>query len=111
LKKRASLEMRPMNSPTSPNLYWALASLPRPLVTLRRSMEGERVFLYGSIPSLLRARAGEELSTEEWRMVIRQLAQLSTQMSEPPTTAPAKSLDFVESAMLAAIAKPLPMPG
>jgi len=32
--------------PETPNLYWALASMPRPLVDLRHSLDVERKFLY-----------------------------------------------------------------
>jgi hypothetical protein len=39
----------------APGLYWALADLPRPFIDLRKAMEGERLFLYGTFPGLLEA--------------------------------------------------------
>jgi hypothetical protein len=33
-----------IQQPGSPNLYWAIAQLPKPFVNLRRGFEGERVF-------------------------------------------------------------------
>jgi hypothetical protein len=38
--------------PGAPNLYWALADLPRPFLDIRKSLEGERVGLLGSFPGL-----------------------------------------------------------
>jgi hypothetical protein len=39
----------------APNLYWALTDLPRPFIDLRKGLEGERLFLYGTFPGLLEA--------------------------------------------------------
>jgi hypothetical protein len=41
-----------VQQPGAPNLYWALADLPRPFLDIRKSLEGERVGLLGSIPGL-----------------------------------------------------------
>lgn len=38
--------------PGSPNLYWALAALPRPLVDPRPGLEGEAVFFAAALPNL-----------------------------------------------------------
>jgi hypothetical protein len=38
--------------PNAPNLYWAIASLPRPLVDIRRSMSLERQLLYVQFKTL-----------------------------------------------------------
>ena len=38
--------------PGSPNLYWALTSLPSPFVDMRRAMQGERMFLDAEFPGL-----------------------------------------------------------
>jgi hypothetical protein len=61
-----------MSRPESPNLYWALATLPRPLFSFRRAVEGERYLQYASIPLLAKARTGE-LTADEWRKVFSQL--------------------------------------
>ncbi len=38
--------------PDSPNLYWALTQLPRPLIDMRTAIEGERLFAQHLFPSL-----------------------------------------------------------
>lgn len=38
--------------PDTPNLYWALATMPRPLVSMRRAMAVERQFLYQQVKVL-----------------------------------------------------------
>jgi hypothetical protein len=69
-----------MNHPAAPNLYWALATLPRPLLSARRPLEGERLALFATIPLLVKARTGE-LSADEWRAVFKSLADVSAKMS------------------------------
>jgi hypothetical protein len=39
-----------VQEPGAPNLYWALTDLPRPLLNIRRSLQGERVVLRSTIP-------------------------------------------------------------
>jgi len=46
--------------PDTPNLYWALTSLPRPLVDMRRAMQVESDMLYVELPEL------KTLETEVW---------------------------------------------
>jgi hypothetical protein len=41
-----------VQTPGSPNLYWALTNLPHPFVSLRRPMEGERMVVDSLFPSL-----------------------------------------------------------
>ncbi|MBM4092252.1 MAG: hypothetical protein FJ276_22915 [Planctomycetes bacterium] len=41
-----------IQQPDSPNLYWALSALPRPMVDLRRAMEVEMYSIYFSFPEL-----------------------------------------------------------
>lgn len=45
-----------IETPNSPNLYWALAALPRPFLDVRRSVECELNTLYRSFPALRRLR-------------------------------------------------------
>ncbi|HTW94471.1 MAG TPA: hypothetical protein VMD30_06750 [Tepidisphaeraceae bacterium] len=40
-----------MQDPDSPNLYWALAAMPHPMVNLRHTMEGERIFELTAMPA------------------------------------------------------------
>jgi hypothetical protein len=39
-----------VQQPGAPNLYWALADLPRPFLDIRKSLEGERVAVLGTFP-------------------------------------------------------------
>ncbi len=44
-----------IGQPGCPNLYWALTDLPRPLVSLRRGIGGERLFLTAQFEKFLKA--------------------------------------------------------
>jgi len=55
-----------------PNLYWALADLPRPMFDPRHATGGERAMPFFSLPGL-RDRHPEELSEQESRAVLEQL--------------------------------------
>ena len=44
-----------IGQPGCPNLYWALTDLPRPLVSLRRGVGGERMFLLAQFEKFLKA--------------------------------------------------------
>jgi hypothetical protein len=39
-----------VQQPQAPNLYWALADLPRPFLDIRKPLEGERLGVLGSFP-------------------------------------------------------------
>jgi hypothetical protein len=39
-----------LQQPGAPNLYWALTALPRPFADLRKALQGEKLWLYGTIP-------------------------------------------------------------
>jgi hypothetical protein len=41
-----------IQAPGSPNLYWALTALPRPMVSLRKPLQGERMIVYTELPDL-----------------------------------------------------------
>lgn len=41
-----------VQKPGAPNLYWALAGLPRPLIELRPTLEGEEFVLRGTFPMI-----------------------------------------------------------
>lgn len=45
-------------APGAPNLYWALADLPRPMVSLQRGMEVERDLALRVLPTLAKVRNG-----------------------------------------------------
>ena len=64
-----------MNHPDVPNLYWALSQLPSRQAMFRRAMDGERSWMIPSVPHLSRARAGEELSADEWRAALEYVSK------------------------------------
>jgi hypothetical protein len=55
--------------PDAPNLYWALTSLPRPLVDLRKGIEAEMSAVTLSYPDLKGVGEAEH-SPEEWRRIL-----------------------------------------
>jgi hypothetical protein len=62
-----------MNRPDAPNVYWALCEYPdRHTTVLRRAMKGERQWWVTATPNYLglQAKAGEKLSSEQWRQLI-----------------------------------------
>ena len=62
--------------PGSPNLYWALSALPRPLIDPRPGFEGEAVFLETYFPSLTKLRAGPLPAAEAAAMADRFIAEM-----------------------------------
>jgi hypothetical protein len=55
--------------PDAPNLYWALSTLPRPVVSMRVGGEAESSFLYLQFPEL-RDLDKKKLSPDEWRELL-----------------------------------------
>ncbi len=55
-----------IQQPDAPNLYWALSTLPRPLVDFRLAGEAESNILYLQFPEL-RDLDKKKLSPDEWR--------------------------------------------
>jgi hypothetical protein len=60
------------NRPECPNLYWALARMPRRLVSFSRNMQGEHAFMGAALPAIERVRAGETLTADDYRELMRQ---------------------------------------
>jgi hypothetical protein len=67
-----------IGQPGTPNLYWALTALPRPLVSLRAGMEQEQEFLYSELP-LLRGVARRTLTAEQEEALKAGLVRLFAQ--------------------------------
>lgn len=59
-------------APGAPNLYWALTSLPQPLIDLRPAMETESAMLYLSYP-MLRDLESHAYTTAEWQAFLIRL--------------------------------------
>jgi hypothetical protein len=50
-----------IQQPGAPNLYWSLTDLPRPLIDLRKSMQGERIRLDAVLPGVRELAQDAEL--------------------------------------------------
>ncbi len=61
-----------IQQPDAPNLYWALSTLPRPLVDFRLAGEAESKILYLQFPEL-RDLEKKQLSPAEWRELLRRV--------------------------------------
>lgn len=72
-----------IRAPDSPNLYWALTSLPRPAVDLRRSLGFEIATIYFSFPEL-RNPTGPEFTRQAWEQMLMRLDSLAVR--DPQTT-------------------------
>jgi hypothetical protein len=80
-----------MDAPGSPNLFWAMATLPQPLVDVRRALEFERGFPEQIFPFLKDAEEVER-SPQEWQRILEQtltdLSALSTELNLAQGTQP-----------------------
>jgi hypothetical protein len=65
-----------------PNLYWALADLPHPLIDMRRSLQSERLWMFGSVPVLqdidasLRAKEITPLTADQQQALLKSMTEL-----------------------------------
>ncbi len=60
-----------IQQPDAPNLYWAFASLPRPLIDMRPGFEAEMASVYLSF-SDLRDLDKKELAPDQWRRLLNE---------------------------------------
>ncbi|HUU22412.1 MAG TPA: hypothetical protein VM389_07725, partial [Phycisphaerae bacterium] len=71
--------------PDSPNLYWALTALPRPMFDLTRPMAYERSTVLFAFPDLGKLKTGE-LSAARWMAICRELQGLLGGPQSGPST-------------------------
>jgi hypothetical protein len=88
-----------MNRPESPNLYWALATLPRPMISFQNNCEAERLSLYANVPGLAKARSGE-MSVDQWADVMERIAAFGPDGTPGDTPVPIESLRSSINALL-----------
>ncbi|MBX3412299.1 MAG: hypothetical protein KF708_06235 [Pirellulales bacterium] len=69
-----------ITQPGAPNLYWALASLPRPLIDVRGSLDFERELLLYKFPELRDLERPR--SEEEWSRLESQMRSTAEQMRQ-----------------------------
>lgn len=74
-------------APNSPNLYWAIASLPQPVIDMRAAFEQEGSFPEQVFPFLRDAETADR-TPDQWRqlmlMTFEQIHQLSTEWPGKP---------------------------
>ena len=70
-----------VQQPDAPNLYWALSTLPRPLVDLRPGGEAESNILYLQFPEL-RDLDKKKLAPDEWRELLKRIVGDVLQFSD-----------------------------
>lgn len=72
-----------MAAKNGPNLYWAIANLPRPMFNLGRQFAFEANVLYWTVPELRDAKAGQ-LTPQQWQelpdLIARRFRPISKQM-------------------------------
>ncbi len=59
--------------PGAPNLYWALTTLPRPLVNLRNQLEVEQKMVENLIPELAEAELARPRTDAEWTSLLSRM--------------------------------------
>jgi hypothetical protein len=69
--------------PGSPNLYWALTELPRPLIDARGSIRSEVNTLYRSFPTLRDLKA-KKLSAEEAKALVERFFVTMCRLADEP---------------------------
>jgi hypothetical protein len=69
--------------PGSPNLYWALTDLPRPLIDTRRGIRVELNTIYRSHPVLRELKTKKKLSAEEARRLVERVFDSMYQCADP----------------------------
>lgn len=94
--------------PDAPNLYWALAALPSPLVDMRRSLAVERQFLYQQI-RVLQEVDETPRPAGYWRDFIdRLLPQLGMLAGEFSIPSPEEEPEAARAALVAFVAAAYP---
>ncbi len=73
-----------IQSKGSPNMYWALTRLPRPVISLRKAMDYESSLLYMAYPQL-RGLAGKQLSPEQWQAMTDDFAKIRAMIHGEPS--------------------------
>jgi hypothetical protein len=68
-----------LQQPDAPNLYWALTDLPRPFVSLRKPLQGERIMVYATFPGMAEVAADPNagpLNEEQMKKLAEQVRAL-----------------------------------
>ncbi len=91
-----------MDRPDGPNLYWALATMPDPVVSFRRSMDAERRLQAGSMPASATARTADA-RPGDWDFMLNASEGVRRGPGHAgPTTAPSSMMSAADTAFVAA---------
>ncbi|HZZ45224.1 MAG TPA: hypothetical protein VFE58_19965 [Tepidisphaeraceae bacterium] len=74
-----------VQTPDAPNLYWALAALPKPFFDMQEAMSWEKVAIRSSIAPLRNGRSPDLLGPCEWEQVTRDFLRFSSGGSSNPS--------------------------
>jgi hypothetical protein len=83
----------------SPNLYFALSALPRPLVDIRHELEMERDILYLSYPELQELRS-REFTPAQLEPIINRFTDDIASLGDPDHYLPRNRLEFATLALV-----------
>jgi hypothetical protein len=74
-----------LQQPNVPNLYWSLTDLPLPFISIHKSMQGERLSVYGSFPGLEDCVANLDagsITPEQVQICVKNLGVVYNQRSD-----------------------------
>lgn len=90
------------DAPQSPNVYWALAQLPRPLVNLQPALEFELAMPFQMFPFLKDAETAER-TPEQWqKLIVQTMRDLNSLSNEPSQRLTDAQLQLAATAMMMA---------
>jgi hypothetical protein len=84
VSQSAHITQELMKQPSAPNLYWALASLPKPMVSFQQVDRGEFEDVQTTIHELDTDRL-QDISADEWHGIFNQLVQVLGQNNDGHT--------------------------
>ena len=65
-----------IRQPGAPNLYWPLANLPRPFVSLRETLEWEALGLMATLSPLQKVAEGKRFTAADWEDLVNRQGQV-----------------------------------
>jgi hypothetical protein len=89
-----------IQAPDSPNLYWALTDLPRPLIDLRKPLQGEKLTLQAQFPDLKNLET-EPLSPQAQKRMLKSLNDVWFLTGNDSRSEMAKKFGFLPLALKA----------
>lgn len=88
-----------IQQPDAPNLYWALTTLPRPIIDIRAGIEAEQDCFYLSFPELQHLET-KDLAPDQWRLLFNQTIQKITPLGSGGSLTPEQASIFSTAMLL-----------